>query len=100
MNRFIILKIFKYDRSGQVWLNWIKYISWFFYCNEALMINQWSDVDNLPCENLDQGLPCFHNGDDVLKLLDFDKVKFFENKKKYKNFVLFIFRIISLVILF
>ena len=29
----------------QVYLNWIKYVSWFMYSNEALLINQWKGVE-------------------------------------------------------
>ncbi|UJR37986.1 hypothetical protein I4U23_030668 [Adineta vaga] len=61
------------NQSGQEWLKWIKYISWFYYANEALIINQWSDVDNLPCDNLEAGLPCYRNGDEILKLVGFDR---------------------------
>ncbi len=62
-------------RSGQKWLTWIKYISWFYYANEAAIVNQWTDVTNLPCVNVDAGLPCYQNGDAVLALVDFSKVK-------------------------
>ncbi|CAF0721906.1 unnamed protein product [Adineta steineri] len=61
------------NQSGQKWLTWIKYISWFYYGNEALIINQWTDVKTLPCTNLDSGSPCIHNGDEVLQLLGFSK---------------------------
>jgi hypothetical protein len=53
----------------------LKYISWFYYANEALIVNQWADVNNLPCDGIDANLPCYHNGDEVLALVDFDKVK-------------------------
>lgn len=35
------------------WLVWIQYISWFYYGNEALTINQWKDVgeDEITCDN-------------------------------------------------
>ncbi|CAF0910847.1 unnamed protein product [Rotaria sordida] len=64
------------NQSGQKWLTWLKYISWFYYGNEVLLINQWADVNNLPCEGLAPGLPCYHNGDEVLKLVDFNKSHF------------------------
>ncbi|CAF2054581.1 unnamed protein product [Rotaria magnacalcarata] len=64
------------NNSGQVWLNWIKYISWFYYGNEALIINQWADVNYLPCDMQSPNLPCFHNGDEVLQLVYFDKSHF------------------------
>ncbi|CAF4750093.1 unnamed protein product, partial [Rotaria sp. Silwood2] len=64
------------NQSGQKWLTWMKYISWFYYSNEALIINQWADVHSLPCEGLEPELPCYHNGDEILQLLDFDKSHF------------------------
>ena len=30
-----------------VYLEWMKYLSWFMYSNEALLINQWEGVDNI-----------------------------------------------------
>ena len=63
------------DRSGQEWLNWIKYISWFYYGNEASIINQWSDVKDLPCTNLPEGLPCYRNTDEILQLVGFKEVR-------------------------
>ncbi|CAF1082652.1 unnamed protein product [Rotaria sp. Silwood1] len=62
--------------SGQKWLTWIKYISWFYYGNEALIVSQWADVNNLPCEGLAPELPCYHNGDKILQLVNFDKAHF------------------------
>ncbi|CAF3330834.1 unnamed protein product [Rotaria socialis] len=64
------------NNSGQEWLNWIKYISWFYYGNEALIINQWADVDYLPCNMQSPNLPCYHNGDEVLQLVYFNKSHF------------------------
>ncbi|CAG2101161.1 unnamed protein product, partial [Medioppia subpectinata] len=34
-----------------VWIAWIKYISWFYYGNEALIINQWRDIQHIDCEH-------------------------------------------------
>ena len=30
-----------------IWLEWLKYLSWFMYTNEALLINQWKGVDDI-----------------------------------------------------
>ena len=38
--------------SIPVGLDWINYISWFFYSFEALVINQWSAVTNISCTNM------------------------------------------------
>ena len=35
--------------SIPVYFVWIKWISWFHYSFEALMINQWSNIDNISC---------------------------------------------------
>jgi hypothetical protein len=75
------INLFEYFRSGQKWLNWIKYISWFYYANESAIINQWTDVTNLPCTNLAEGQPCYQNGDAVLNLVDYNKVK---KKRNFK----------------
>ncbi len=88
---------FSYLRSGKKWLSWIKYISWFYYANEAAIINQWEDVNNLPCTNLPEGLPCYQNGAAILGLVGFSQVKI---KIKFKyEVILFNFRVILVVIL-
>ncbi len=75
-------------RSGQKWLNWIKYISWFYYANESSIINQWDDVDNLSCENGDPGLACRRNTTDILAVVGFDKVR--KKNNRIKIFDLFL----------
>ncbi|XP_069194457.1 protein white isoform X2 [Procambarus clarkii] len=57
--------------SVPVYFVWIKYISWFNYGNEALMINQWSDIDNIPCEK--NNTLCYHTGLDVIERLGYNK---------------------------
>ena len=54
----IILPLFLFGgmflKNGSIpaWLDWIKYISWFFYSYEALVINQWSGVANISCNGV------------------------------------------------
>lgn len=36
-----------FNRSTPDYLIWLKYISWFYYGNEMLVVNQWEDVDNI-----------------------------------------------------
>lgn len=67
------------NESGQKWLNWLKYISWFYYGNEAALINQWRDVDNLPCTNIDPGLPCYRNTEEILSVVGFNEDNFGRN---------------------
>jgi hypothetical protein len=38
-----------YFRDVPVWLIWLKYLSWFLYGYEALMINQWTGIKDIPC---------------------------------------------------
>ncbi|XP_005179101.1 protein brown isoform X1 [Musca domestica] len=44
----------------------LKYLSLFFYSNEALMYNFWIDVDNIDCPK-NQEHPCIKNGLEVLQ---------------------------------
>ena len=36
--------------SIPVWLDWIKYIGWFLYANEALIVNQWRGLEFGGCK--------------------------------------------------
>uniref|UniRef100_K1QF16 Protein white n=1 Tax=Magallana gigas TaxID=29159 RepID=K1QF16_MAGGI len=42
------------------YLIWLKYISWFYYGNEMLVVNQWEDVNNIRCSS---GPSCVPNGE-------------------------------------
>nr|QTW43726.1 ABCG-like protein 3 [Eurytemora affinis] len=39
--------------SIPIYLRWLKYLSWYYYAFEALMINQWQGVDNISCNGTD-----------------------------------------------
>lgn len=66
---------------------WMKYLSWFQYSNELLMLNQWEDVTNIACDrNITTpspgmnstgggagGQPCFPDGKTVIMSLNFDE---------------------------
>ena len=39
--------LFLQNSTIPVWLEWLKYLSWFMYSNEALLINQWKCVDDI-----------------------------------------------------
>ena len=61
------------------WLVWLKYLSWFMYGNEALVINQWDGVEDIACKNINENITdiCpMPNGEMVLKTLGFEKVRF------------------------
>ncbi|XP_054160064.1 protein white-like [Oppia nitens] len=55
---------------------WIKYISWFYYGNEALVINQWLDITSIPCPGQQSAnstvITCIPDGRSVIKMLNFD----------------------------
>lgn len=60
-------------RSIPLWLDWMKYLSLWYYGFEALSINQWRDVEYINCEI--PGIECLENGQDVLKNLNFDETR-------------------------
>lgn len=49
---------------------WVKYLSWFNYGNEALMINQWQGVSNLTCTGVKT---CFADGESILAHLGYSQ---------------------------
>ncbi|CAL4079531.1 unnamed protein product, partial [Meganyctiphanes norvegica] len=58
--------------SGSVpgYLKWFKYLSWFSYGNEALLINQWTGVESITCGVNET--TCFPNGQAVLQFYHYD----------------------------
>jgi hypothetical protein len=44
---------------------WMKYLSQFYYSNEALAVVHWQDVEHIRCPN-NTNLPCLENGQQVL----------------------------------
>ncbi len=64
--------LISYHRSVPDWLVWLKYLSWFLYSNELLVINQWDGFEFEPCDNFT--LPCYPDGETVYKSLGFSKV--------------------------
>nr|XP_053629074.1 protein white-like [Cherax quadricarinatus] len=58
--------------SVPVYFVWVRYISWFNYGNEALMINQWADVEKFSdCE--ENRTLCYHTGTEVIESLGYSK---------------------------
>ncbi|XP_061185570.1 protein white-like isoform X1 [Saccostrea echinata] len=83
--------------SGSIpdWLIWFKYLSWFSYGNEMLVVNQWDDVNNIACTS---NSTCIPRGELVIKSLSFDKDNFYLDLGLL--FALFIgFRLISFIVL-
>jgi len=50
----------------------LKYLSWFNYASDALIINQWSGVEDIKCDK--EIALCFTNGDDVLNYFNINTV--------------------------
>ena len=58
-----------------MYLDWLKYLSWFKYGNAALMINQWTGVEDIYCPvpSNDTSVPCIRTGEQVLVKFGFDE---------------------------
>jgi len=54
------------------WLLWMKFLSPWYYGNEAMEITQWRNEEKIPCEADDN--ICLDNGDKVLEYYSMDKV--------------------------
>ncbi|KFM65486.1 Protein white, partial [Stegodyphus mimosarum] len=61
------------NASVPAYFIWIKYISWFYYGNEALTINQWSTIKNITCAT---PVACMPNGKFVISYLNFNEDNF------------------------
>ncbi|XP_076240990.1 protein brown [Calliopsis andreniformis] len=59
-------------RSLPAYLTCFKYLSTFFYLNEALAIIYWSRIDRIDCDTSDD-MPCLKNGEEVLLEYGFEK---------------------------
>ncbi|KAJ8955185.1 hypothetical protein NQ318_009081 [Aromia moschata] len=57
--------------SIPVYLQWLSYLSWFKYGNEALMINQWEDVMDIQCSTANSTCP--RTGHIVLQTYSFSE---------------------------
>ncbi|XP_015785598.1 protein white isoform X2 [Tetranychus urticae] len=88
--------LFLNNKSIPVYLAWIKYLSWFYYGNEILVVNQWRKVTNITCDIpetfthigsmlgnmslpddlgdvIPPGLGCILDGKGVIRKLNFDE---------------------------
>jgi len=52
----------------------MRYISLWYYGNEAYNINQWKDIENIKCD-LESPAECLTDGEQVLKFYAFKEVK-------------------------
>ncbi|EZA53360.1 Protein white [Ooceraea biroi] len=55
--------------SVPFYFEWLSYLSWFRYGNEALLINQWSDVDFIACTR--NNVTCPKSGHMILETYNF-----------------------------
>ena len=62
---------------------WLKYLSWFGYANEALVINQWSGVKNIKCDTYEA--LCFLNGEAIIDYLNINVVSSLSLSSSYKS---------------
>lgn len=63
--------LFLNSGSIPVYFVWLRYISWFSYSNEILVVNQWRDVRNITCSGSEFESQCFHNGKEVISSLSY-----------------------------
>ncbi|XP_041366799.1 protein white-like [Gigantopelta aegis] len=62
------------DDSIPVYFIWLKFVSWFKYANELLIIIQWEDVTHIDChKNATSGKGCFQNGTGVIEDMQYSK---------------------------
>ncbi|XP_063236423.1 protein white-like [Bacillus rossius redtenbacheri] len=57
------------NESVPPYFRWLSYLSWFRYGNEALLVNQWTDIDHIACT--ERNATCPKNGEVVLEALNF-----------------------------
>ena len=71
--------LFLNNSTIPVYLEWMKYFSWFMYSNEALLINQWEGVEDIEyrCPSLapPNCTTTMGTGEQVLDNLHFSKVQ-------------------------
>ncbi|XP_046994893.1 protein scarlet-like [Schistocerca americana] len=52
-------------------VEWMQYLSWLMYANEALSVVQWEGVTNITCDGAPEGVPCLRSGREVLDKYNF-----------------------------
>ncbi|KAK1124574.1 hypothetical protein K0M31_005951 [Melipona bicolor] len=60
--------------SVPIYFKWFSYLSWFRYGNEALLINQWSEVESIECTR--SNATCPKSGRMVLQTFNFKQEHF------------------------
>jgi hypothetical protein len=60
---------------------WLRYLSWFGYANELLVVNQWSGVENISCPSnattigMNGPMFCFTKGEQIINYLKVKPVR-------------------------
>lgn len=70
------------------YFKWFSYLSWFRYGNEALLINQWKDVETIACTR--SNATCPKSGHMILQTYNF----------KEEEFLMVIINLIALIVVF
>ncbi|XP_060593435.1 protein white-like [Ruditapes philippinarum] len=100
MPLFMFGGFFVNTSTNPVYFIWLEYVSWFRYANELLVVNQWENIDTIPCEGGSGSSRClYRNGQQVIDYLNFDDGKFWLNIGLLIG-LLFVYRLIAYIILF
>ncbi|KAJ4440446.1 hypothetical protein ANN_08587, partial [Periplaneta americana] len=74
----IMAGIFYNIRALPASIIWLKYLSQFYYSNEALAVLHWQEVGQIRCSN-DTSLPCLENGQEILDEYGFETENLFKD---------------------
>nr|APD26554.1 ATP-binding cassette transporter subfamily G-like1 protein [Brachionus koreanus] len=66
--------LLNYDSIPKYFI-WLRYLSWFSYSNEAILLNQWKGVKNITCSDQNMGF-CFTEGEQIIKYYNIDEKNF------------------------
>ncbi len=96
---FLYAGYFVNQDTMQSWLVWIKYISWFFYGMELLMVNQWQGIE-ITCDNrnITGSSRCFETGEAVLDFFKYNP-DFFYRDIGLLLLLVIVFRLIGIIAL-
>ena len=68
---------------------WLKYVSWFGYANELLVVNQWYNIKDIACST--SPILCFLEGKSIIDYLNIKEVTYVQFLN-YKSWFLLIFK--------
>ena len=76
---------------------WLRYLSWFSYSNEIILVNQWKGVRNITCPESANGF-CFTSGEQIIDYYKIDQKNFGLNFGLLGILIIF-WRIVTYVVL-